>query len=379
MGDTTRRRRIGADSAPTGPPTPADVLGVPFLPPGRATGATNRLRAALRRAHAGTAPPPVRILEGVFGLLDHRVLVALCQAGVPEALDRPMIPSALAATVGADPARLERLLRYGATRGWVRVDRRGRVRPTRITRFLRTDHPGGWRAWVEFAGGAEVTAAVANLSADPAVADSFAAANGAPFFGWMAAHPERWAVFDEAMAAGARMHALTLEAALSWPPASSVCDVGGGTGALLAGLLSLHPTLTGTVLDLPDVIARAVHHERLAAVAGDAFAAVPAGFDTYLLVNVLHDWGDDDAGQILATVAAAAGRGARVVVVDGDRRTVPRDELAAATDVLMAALTSGGRERDASAFAALGAARGLRLHRSVPLASGDLAHIFHPT
>lgn len=122
----------------------------------------------------------------------------------------------LAAAVGADPGTLELLVRYGATRGWLRLDRRGRVRPTAVTAFQRREHPGGWRAWADFAGGDEVGRAVARLSAASG-ADPFAAANGAPFFEWMAAHPERAAAFDAAMAAGGRMHALALAGALRWP------------------------------------------------------------------------------------------------------------------------------------------------------------------
>ncbi|MCC7076832.1 MAG: methyltransferase [Acidimicrobiia bacterium] len=318
------------------------------------------------------APPPVAILEGLFGLLDHRVLVALCDADVPDLLAGPMHLDDLARQAGADRERLERLLRAAAVNGWVRFDRRGRVRPTPFTRFLRRDHPGGWRAWVDFAGGPEITSAVARVSVAPGT-DPFLAANGAPFFDWMSEHPDRWRTFDEAMSAGARMHALALLAALDWPVDSSICDVGGGTGQLLATMLDLLPQATGTVLDLPDVVARATQRERLTAQVGDMFDAVPAGFDTYLLVNVLHDWGDDDVATILSTLAAAAGP-ARIVVVDADHPKRPRDRIATGADVLMAALTGGGRERDGGALATLAAAAGLRLVDSTRLASGDWAH-----
>lgn len=363
-------------------PTPRDVLGVPALPPGTVTARANRVRSALGRLHATMGPPPVRILEGLFGLLDHRVLGALCEAEVPDALDRPMSVADLADRVGADPDALERLVRFGATRGWLRIDRRGRVRPTAVTRFLRHDHPGGWRSWVDFATGEEVAAAVRALSAAPS-ADPFAEANGRPFFEWMAEHPERWATFDAAMAAGARMHALGLAAALDWEDRRRVCDVGGGTGALLAALLDLVPHLEGTVLDLPGVIERAVSHPRLEPLAGDAFAEVPPGFDTYLFVNVLHDWPDDRATALLsraadAAAAATGGTRARVVVVDNDRPDVPQPDVAVATDVLMAALTPGGRERDADGFAAIGRSAGLRLERSVRLPTTDLAHVLVP-
>jgi SAM-dependent methyltransferase len=363
------------DRATPKPPTAKGVLGVPVLPPARITAGTNRVRQALGRVHDAMAPPPVRILEGLFGILDHRVLVAICEAGVPEALTGPVEVEVLARRVGADPEVLARLLRYAAARGWVRIDRRGRVRPNRVTRFLRPDHPGGWRSWVDFAGGREVVDAVADLSWAETSGDSFASANGAPFFEWMAQHPQRWATFDRAMAAGGRMHALTLHAGFDWPAGHTVCDVGGGTGDLLAALLDLAPGTSGSVLDLPEVVARAVVHERLTPVAGDAFARVPGGFDSYLLVNVLHDWNDDDARRILRSVADAAGPASRVIVVDSEATTVPRDDLSVRADVLMAALTNGGKERTAEEFAALGSAVGLRLDRTVRLATGDVAHV----
>jgi predicted nicotinamide N-methyase len=195
--------------------------------------------------------------------------------------------------------------------------------------------------------------------------DGFTAVNGAPFFEWMADHPDRWATFDRAMAAGGRMHALALAAAVDWSGTESVCDVGGGTGDQLAALLDLLPELQGTVLDLP-------------AVGGDAFERVPDGFDTYLLVNVLHDWDDDAAQRILGCVADAVDTTSRVIVVDNERTNVPRDDIAVCADVLMAALTDGGKERDTSEFTRLARAVGLHHDRSVRLSSGDLAHLFRP-
>ena len=106
------------------------------------------------------------------------------------------------------------------------------------------------------------------------------------------------------------------------------------------------------------------------------FARVPEAFDTYVVVNVLHDWNDDDATCILRRVAEAATRRSRVVVVDSDRPTVPQDDDAVSADVLMAALTAGGKERDTVAFTELGRAAGLRQEQSLRLASGDLAHLF---
>lgn len=321
------------------------------------------------------APPPVRIVEAALSVLEHRVMAALCDAGVPDALDRPMSLRDLALAVDVEVDRLERMIRFGAARGWLSLDRLGLVKPTPVTDFLRSDHPGGWRAWIDFAAGGEVVAAVAAFDLRSST-DPFEGANGAPFFEWMAAHPGRGATFDRAMAAGGRMHALGLAAAVDWKGSKRVCDVGGGTGVLLATLIDSVGHLHGAVFDLPEVIARATDHPRMARLAGDAFVEVPSGFDTYLLVNVLHDWSDSDAIRLLTQIRRVLPLGGRVIVVENSPTRRPQNDIALSADLLMAALTPGGRERSAEQFAALGRSAGLICSTSHRLASADIAHIF---
>jgi len=368
----------------------AEVLGVPLLPPSRVVGAGNRLRAGLARLHRATAPPPARIIEAALGTLDLAALSALCRLEVPDRLVGPTDCGALADDLGVDRVRLERLLRYAATRGWVRLDRQHRVRPTPATEFLRRDHPGGWRAWIEFASGPEVHAAIGALDRGLAAdGDAFAAANGASFFDWMVDRPDRHAVFDAAMAAGGQMHGLLIARALDWSDARRVCDVGGGDGALLSVLLAEHEQLEGVVFELPEVATRVRARPRLGAVGGDAFEAVPSGFDTYLLVNVLHDWDDAAAERLLGNVALALTEGEdvdgsastsarRVVIVESEAHVRPRDDLAIRADLLMLALTPGGRERTVEELVALGARAGLRRQQVRRLASGDVALVLVP-
>jgi hypothetical protein len=364
-----------ADPPPLGP---REILGVPALPPGAVTGVAERLRAAVAGLHRRLAPPPLQVLEGVLGLLDPVALGALCRLGVPDRLDRPVPLDRLAAATGADPSTVERLVRYAAARRWLRLDRRGRVHATRTTRFLRRDHPGGWSAWVEFACGPEVMAAAAHLASAPTVPDAFAAANGASFFDWYAAHPERHAAFDAAMAAGGRMHGLALARAVDWSGVRRVCDVGGGTGALLGVLLARHPHLHGVLFDLEPVVARATAHDRLELVGGDAFAGLPRGCDLYLFVNVIHDWDDEAAVRLLSGVPIAGAPGARALVVEAEHRPRPVDGIALRTDLLMLTVAPRGRERTTAGLRALGTAAGLRLATTTRLASGDRAHLFEP-
>ena len=368
---------------PAHAPRPRDVLGVPVLPPVAATRAANLARSWLARLHRALAPPPARIMEAALAGLEPAVVAALCHLGVPDRLTRPVAVDELARALHVDLQRLERLLRFAHVRGVVRLDRRGRVRSTRLTRFLRSDHPGGWVAWPMFVASASVHAAIGGLPdglTDDT--DAFTVANGQPFFPWLADHPEDGARFDAAMAAGARLHGLLLARVLDLSGRERVCDIGGGDGTLLETLIAHHRHLEGVVLELPEVAARMPARHRVVAKAGDAFTAVPPGFDTYLLVNVLHDWDDEVATRLLARAADAAratsraGPAPQIIVVDGEAFSRPTDDITSLADTLMLALTPGGHERTLEAFTDLGRRAGLHLRDHHRLASGDVALVF---
>jgi len=81
--------------------------------------------------------------------------------------------------------------------------------------------------------------------------------------------------------------------------------------------------MTGILFDLPHVAGHATKglasrgvSDRATCVGGDFFESVPAS-DGYLLSFVLHDWDDASAVRILRNIAAAAGPGAQVVVIEG--------------------------------------------------------------
>ena len=139
----------------------------------------------------------------------------------------------------------------------------------------------------------------------------------------LSANPEQEAIFNAAMA---RRGANQVAAILGTQDLSSVdlvVDVGGGRGAMLAGLLAASPGLRGIVADRADVAAEAQTYlddaglgDRAQGVAADFFTSVPGGGDVYVLSNVLHDWADDDAVRILRTVRAAMAPSARLWIVE---------------------------------------------------------------
>jgi SAM-dependent methyltransferase len=155
--------------------------------------------------------------------------------------------------------------------------------------------------------------------------------------------------------------------AYDWGSLAHVVDVGGGNGTLLKALLTEHPALRGTLVDLPEPAEAATRAfaaegfaDRVDVVPGSFFDPLPPGADAYLLSDVLHDWCDEDATAILRRCAEAAGQSGKVLVIgeygpDGESPST-------AMDMRMFVLVNG-HERRVSEVVALAGGVGLGLAR----------------
>ena len=90
--------------------------------------------------------------------------------------------------------------------------------------------------------------------------------------------------------------------------------------------------------------------------------------DAYVLMEVLHDWTDEDAARILAAVRRAAAPGARLIVVEVLVPDTPGPDHSKLLDIIMLAVT-GGRERTRDQYEKLLAEAGFELERVVPTRS----------
>jgi len=95
-------------------------------------------------------------------------------------------------------------------------------------------------------------------------------------------HPGDAAVFDAAMTAVATQILAALLTGYDFTGVDSVVDVGGGSGGLLAAIMTEHPGIRGTWFDQPSVLAGAVPVlaaagvvDRCQMVGGDFFVSVP--------------------------------------------------------------------------------------------------------
>ncbi len=129
--------------------------------------------------------------------------------------------------------------------------------------------------------------------------------------------------FDAAMSERTAAFASTIADTYDFSDIRSVVDVGGGQGTLLAEILRRHTHLHGTLFETTEVAARAEAvldgadlADRCGVLAGDFFEQVPRGADCYVLANVLHDWDDERAIDILGNCRRSMVRGGRVLIVE---------------------------------------------------------------
>jgi hypothetical protein len=157
---------------------------------------------------------------------------------------------------------------------------------------------------------------------------------------------------------------------------TTVVDVGGGNGTLLAQVLAAHPSLQGLLFDQPHVVAGADRvlqeagvSDRCRVVAGSFFDAVPEGGDAYLLKHIIHDWEDEPATAILQSVRRAVPPEGTLLVIE---RVLgpPNADLAAKLGDLNMLVMPGGQERTLDEYAALFAGAGFRLVDATPTAAG---------
>jgi SAM-dependent methyltransferase len=156
-----------------------------------------------------------------------------------------------------------------------------------------------------------------------------------------------------------------------WAGVQTVVDVGGGTGMLLAEVLRARPHVRGILVDLPRpvagsaaVFAAAGVADRATAVGQSFFDPLPAGHDIYMMKNVLADWPDAEALDLLTRCAEAARPNGRVVLVG---EISPQDR--SSPELLMLVLV-GGRARILSDFREMARQAGLELRATGRQPSG---------
>ena len=322
-------------------------------------------------------PPPFALFGMVTGYYVSRAIYVVARLGIADHLSEgPRRVADLAEGTGTHAPSLKRVLRLLASVGVLTEEADSRFALTAIGDSLRANVPGSMRAAALLFGGVTQQAWGELQHSVETGEPAFHRVFGMDPFDYMAQHPDEAANFDAAMADFTKHIAAAVVAAYDFSQFRRIVDVGGGNGALLAGILKASPSLAGVLFDLPQVADRAIAPmrelglaDRCEIVGGDFFKTVPADGDAYLLKHVIHDWDDDRAAEILKSCRRASGAEAKLLILEGvyPPRIDQSDESrgAAANDVNMLVCT-GGRQRSDAEFRSLYEAAGFRLTRILP-------------
>jgi hypothetical protein len=117
------------------------------------------------------------------------------------------------------------------------------------------------------------------------------------WWGYLRESPEAIRIFNEAMQAKAQAQIHSVLNTYDFSGFACIADIGGGRGHLLQGILEASPSTTGVLFEQPHVVeeAAAVVSERVRLQAGDFFRDALPVSDAYLLMEVIHDWSDEDS------------------------------------------------------------------------------------
>ena len=327
-----------------------------------------------------SGPPPQAVLgQMINGYWLSYSIIGAVRLGVADALaEGAATPVArLAEKVGAHGDALYRLLRALASAGIFREEDGRAFAHTPLSLALRKDVPGSMHGLASMTG-------LLHLRAWPQIEHSlrtgetaFEHVFGKEIFDYLPTDAEAARAFDAAMAGYTATTSNAVVAKYDFSKFATVCDVGGGSGALIATVLGRFAQPRGITFDLPHVHERARAFldrsgvaARAEAVGGDFFSSVPAA-DCYTMKMILHDWDDERSRAILRTLRKSIAAGGKLLVIESVVPTGNTPSPVKFLDVNMMVMT-GGRERTEAEYGALFADSGFRLVRVIPCGPTDV-------
>ena len=347
------------------------------VPPAKLARMIEWIRHYLYRLNQRLTPAPAAVMEMIVSTWTSQAITVAAQLGVADALAKGPLPiEKLAARVGADADALRRLLRALISKGIFRQRRDGRYELNSLANTLCSDAPVSLTGAARFYGSQEQrerwTLLVDSIRTGRSVVPAL---RGKESFDYFADHPELAELFDQTMTSVSKLTDGSVVAGYDFGAFATIVDVGGGRGPLLAAILAAAPSSRGVLYDLPRVVVNATSPlqqrdvaERVRTVEGSFFDSVPAGGDAYILKNIIHDWPDDKAVQILRNVHAAAGPRATLLLIELVIPEHDRDFPGKWVDLEML-LNLGARERVAAEYRNLLSQAGFQMTRVVHTAS----------
>jgi hypothetical protein len=196
--------------------------------------------------------PGDRAYALVNGFRASQLVRLAAQLRVPDLLaDEPLSAEDLSAATGIDAGRLHRVLRGLAGLGVLLETEEGRFRNTEVGELFRDGVPGSRRAMALMLLPESYRAWDHLMETLRSGRTGHEIAHGGSLWDSLASDADFAARFNQAMVSDTEQIAEFVAAGLDFSSASLIVDVGGGNGALAAGILRAHLHLRAIICDLP--------------------------------------------------------------------------------------------------------------------------------
>jgi O-methyltransferase domain len=301
-----------------------------------------------------------------------RSLHVLAELDVADALgETPQSAAELAKAVGANSHALFRVLRLASAHGV--FEQQGEVfRHSAASRMLRSDHPQSMRAFVRMFGMAinwdayrelEFSVRTGRRAMEKTLPEGV--------WAYLAQNPEANSIFNAAMLAKAQGQIPAIVSSGNFSRFNIIGDVAGGRGHLLAAILEAAPQAKGILFDLPHVVkeASALASSRLTLQGGDFFKDPLPRCDAYILMEIIHDWPDQEAVAILQAVRQAALPGAALFLIETIMPPGAEPDWSKMLDIHMLTLL-GGKQRTLQEYQAIFEQANFTFQREIDTGAG---------
>ncbi|GAB3296852.1 class I SAM-dependent methyltransferase [Hymenobacter tenuis] len=323
------------------------------------------------------ASVPDQLMQMLFGFAASRAIGVAAELHIADHLQHgPKTAEELAKQLGVHARSLYRVLRACASIGVFSEDGEMRFSLTPLAEPLLSDAPGSLRAFAEmittdwqYQTWAELPYSV--KTGKP----SFDKVHGMSSFDYFWTHEREGKQFNDAMTSNSAFSSVAVVNAYDFSPISTLVDVGGGHGFLLASILEKYPSVKGILYDTPAVVTEAgqllARHgvlERCERVGGNFFDQVPPEGDAYIMKHIIHDWNDEQCITIFRNCRSTMKEGGKVLIVE---MIVPEGNEPSPAKFLDLQMLQylPGCERTAKEYRELLHAAGFELTRIVPTMS----------
>ncbi|MFZ1527892.1 MAG: methyltransferase [Ferruginibacter sp.] len=320
----------------------------------------------------GNTNDPDKLLFLAHSFIISQCLYVAAKLDIAETVSKRSVDvRELAELTNANPDVLSRILRLLYSVGIFRQNENGKVELTPVAGFLRSDMPGTiknfilmigqdwhWKTWGHFYSSTQ--------TGKPTVEELY----GMNVFDFLEKNAEAGEILDRVFDDFTKQLGSFLVRHYDFCKVKKVIDIGGGRGGLWAEVVKKNKELEVCIYDMPRVGREYDPPERTAEgginyLQGNFFENIPMNGDVYMMKNILHDWGDEQAKRIISNCYKAMADHSVLLVMES---VVSNDSGMNFTKFLdLEMFIIGGRERTLSQYEELLAPH-FRCTRVQPLA-----------